>query len=389
VSPAPLGSDTVAGDVLFLHASDEAYGADRVLLEMALGLRERGWRPRVILPRDVAPGWLSAQLAEAAVPTQRLDLAVARRRYLDPMRLPAYLLALLRARAAIRHIARQRAPAVIHVNTSALLVAAILGRPARARLVWHVHEIVVRPLLLAWLFRVLPPLTADRVIAISEAVRRHLTPAGWFRDRVVRVYNGLPDRPTAPFAPLVGSRPVVAFVGRLNRWKGQDVFVEAAVKLVNRHPEARFVIAGDAPPGEERRVEELGTQIRDAGVDDRVELLGFVPDGAAVLDAAAIAVVPSVWPEPFGLTVLEAMRAGCATVATNHGGAAELIEDGRTGLLVPPADVESLAAAIGRLLDDPGLRARLGAAAREHVSATFGVERMLDDIEAVYRALLA
>ena len=379
---------TPAGAVLLLHGSDEAYGADRVLLQLATGLQQRGWEPRVVLPDDVPPGWLSAQLAAAGIPTDRLALAVARRRYLAPLQIPAYVVRLFRARAAVRRLVEQQPVAIIHVNTSALLVAAVLGRPRGARLVWHVHEIVVRPRLLAWIFRLAPTLTADRVIAISEAVRRNLTPGRLLRGRVSRIYNGLGERTPSPLPELAGPGPVVAFVGRLNRWKGHDLFVEAAIRLANRHPSARFVIAGNAPPGEERRVEELRAQIRDAGVGDRVSLLGFVPDGAAVLEAATIAVVPSTWPEPFGLTVLEAMRAGCATVATNHGGAAELIDHERTGLLVPPADVPALAAAIHRLLDDPAFRERLGAAARAEVTERFRADGMIDSVAALYRSVL-
>jgi glycosyltransferase involved in cell wall biosynthesis len=202
------------------------------------------------------------------------------------------------------------------------------------------------------------------------------------------VYDGMPAREPDPLPALAGDRPVVAFVGRLNRWKGHDVFVEAIARLADRHPNARFVIAGSAPPGEEGRREELDARIRELGIADRVEVLGFVPDGAAVFDAARIAVVPSIWPEPFGLTVLEAMRAGCATIATRHGGATELIEDGKTGLLVTPGDVEALASAIGLLLDDAALADRLGAAAREHVTPRFSVGQMLDGVEAEYRKLL-
>jgi glycosyltransferase involved in cell wall biosynthesis len=280
--------------------------------------------------------------------------------------------------AAIRHRAD-----VIHVNTSALLVGAILGRPGGARLVWHVHEIVVRPRPVAWLFRLAPPLRADRVIAISDAVRRHLTPLGRFHRRVTTVHNGLPLRPPTPPADR-HREPLVACVGRLNRWKGQADFLAAAALLAGRFPTARFLIAGDPPPGEPERLAELETQRRAAGLEDRVELAGFVEDGAAIFERAAVAVVPSLWPEPFGLVVLEAMQAGSAVVATDHGGAAEMIEHERSGLLVPPADPERLAAAIARILDNPAFGEALGTAARARAEREFGVAAMLDGIERVY-----
>jgi glycosyltransferase involved in cell wall biosynthesis len=254
--------------------------------------------------------------------------------------------------------------------------------------VWQVHEIVVRPRGMAWLFRMLPPLTADRVIAVSEAVRTHLTPMGRFRRRVVTVHNGLPDRASAPVADLrTEGRPLVAFVGRLNRWKGYDLFVEAVARIADRHATADFVIAGDAPPGEEWRTADLGQRLADAGLEGRVRTLGFVADGAAIADAADIVVVPSRWPDPFPTVVLEAMRAGTAVIASDHGGAPEMIADGVSGILVPPGDVVALADAIGRLIDAPEERARIGSAGRERVASRFTLQAMVDGVEQTYRDL--
>lgn len=375
--------------VLFLHGSDEAYGADRILLDVIVGLSKHGWPIHVLLPDDVAPGWLSASLAAAGIPVERLPLAVARRRHFRLSALPAYVGELSRARRTIRRRARRVKACIIHVNTSALPVAAILGRPGGARLVWHVHEIIVRPRPIAWLFRLLPPLTANRVIAVSAAVRSHLTPLGLFGRRVVTVRNGLAAREPAPMPGLRReNRRLVAFVGRLNRWKGYELFVDAVTRVADRHPDVDFVVAGDAPPGEAWRTDDLDRRIAEAGLGGRIRALGLVPDGASVSEAADIVVIPSTWPEPFGLVALEAMRAGRAVVAAAHGGIPEIVEDQVSGVLVPPGDVAALASAIGSLLDDPQRMAALGAAARDRVETVFAVDRTVDEVERVYRALL-
>lgn len=373
--------------ILILHGSDEAYGADRILLEVVRGLTAGGRQAIVLLPDDTSPGWLSAELGALGVPIRRLDLAVARRRYLRPAGLARYLRSLLKARKAIRRLAVAHGATVIHVNTSALLVGGLLGHPGGARLLWHVHEIVVRPRLLGWLFRLVPPLTGDRVIAVSDAVRQHLTPGGLFRGKVVTVHNGLPERSPAPHPGIVHTGPVVAFVGRLNRWKGHEVFVDAAARVAVSDEEVRFVIAGDAPAGEEEREAALDRQVAAAGLSSRIQRLGFVADGAAVLEAADVAVVPSTWPDPFPTVVLEAMRAGCAVIASDHGGAPEMIESGVSGILVPPGDAGALADAIVRLLEEPDVRTAMGNAARARFEREFRVERMVAEVEAVYRDL--
>ena len=373
---------TSARSVLFVHPADEPYGADRILLLAADGLLARGWSVRVLLPDDVEPGWLSSQLAARGIETRRGPLGAARRRYFTPTGVPRYIGELARARRFVRRAARRWAPSVIHVNTTALLVGAILGRPGGARLVWHVHEIVVRPRAIASLFRVAPLATADRVIAVSDAVSRWLGSVPLQRARVTTIRNGIPRRPLDRSAR--GGRPRVAYVGRLNRWKGYEVFVGAVAILAARFPEVDFLVVGDPPPGEEWRRDDLDRRLAAWGIADRVEVLGFREDVPALLDTVDIVAVPSTWPDPLPTIVLEAMRAGSAVVASDHGGAPEMIEDGRSGVLVPPGDAAALADAVAALLRDDDRRVEMGSRAAERVASVFGVDRFVDDLVAVY-----
>jgi glycosyltransferase involved in cell wall biosynthesis len=261
-------------------------------------------------------------------------------------------------------------------------VGAVLGRPDGVHLVWHIHEIVIRPRILSWVFRLAPTLMADHVIAISRAVRDHVSPGGFGRGKVTVVWNGIEDHPAAPIDG--GAAPVVAFIGRLNRWKGYDVFVDAIAQIASTFPEARFMVAGDPPPGEEWRTTALADRLSRLGIADRVEIVGFESDVPALLERVAVVVTPSKWPEPFGLVTLEAMRAGRAVIATAHGGALDLITPGTSGLLVPPGDSAALAAAMAALLDDPALRTRLGTAARRRAQTHFSDDRFVTGIERVY-----
>lgn len=379
-----IGQHATVTSVMIVHPSDEPYGSDRVVLRLARGLVERGRQVAVLLPDDQPPGWLTERLTESDIAVVRGPLAPARRRYLAAVRLLAYPRSVWRARDFIRREAVGRGVGIIHLNTSSLLVGLVLGRPAGARLVWHVHEMVLLPRLLGWVFRVGPLLGADRVIAVSHAVARHLGRFGRAKVRVV--WNGIEHRPAPPRRSR-NARITVAFVGRLNRWKGYEVFVTAAQRVAHSDPSARFLMAGDPPAGEEWRAADLARRVADAGIADRVRILGRVDDAAHVFEAAGIVAVPSTWPDPCPLVILEAMQTGCAVVASAHGGALELVEEGRTGLLVPPNDAVALAEAILGLVRDPQLRRRLGDAARRRVADSFTVERFLDGVEAVYAEL--
>lgn len=182
---------------------------------------------------------------------------------------------------------------------------------------------------------------------------------------------------------------VVAFVGRLNRWKGADVFLKSIFELAPTHPEARFVFAGDAPPGEEWRRDELDRRVSDAGLRDVVRFEGFRADIPLLMSTSDIVVVPSIWPEPFGLVTAEAMRAGCAIVASDHGAAPELLDGGRCGVLVPPNDAHALAFAIDRLLRQPALREQYGRLAKQRFESEFSKDRFTSQLLSIYEELIS
>ena len=372
--------------VLFAHPSDEAYGADRVFLTTVMAAVADGRVVRVLLPDDTAPGWLSERLNAMGVLVKRGPLAPARRRYLRIRALPAYAMSLLRAARFMRQEALALGAAVIYVNTSSLLVAAFVGRPGRAHLVWHIHELVMRPRFAAWIFRFAPVVGADCVIAISDAVRAHLTPAGLGKRKVVRIYNGIDAAKYRLLADRAIGHPRIAFVGRLNRWKGYEVFLRAASQVAAEFPTARFQFFGAPPPGEEWRAIALVADIQRLGLAACTDVFGFQSDMPTVLGSIDIVVAPSLWPEPFGLALLEAMSAGCAVVGSDSGATPELVDNGRSGLLVAPGDVDALAHALRILLQDPDFRQRLGTHARERAES-FSESTFVSEVQRILRKL--
>lgn len=154
---------------------------------------------------------------------------------------------------------------------------------------------------------------------------------------------------------------VVGIVGRLQPWKGQHVFLEAAARVAPLHPDARFAVVGGAVMGWEEAdypasLEQLAAE---RGISDRVHFAGHQDDVYAWFDALDVVVHASV-DEPFGLVVLEAMALGKPVVAARSGGPIEIVEHERTGLLASPTDPTEIATEVGRLLADPDLAEQLG-----------------------------
>jgi glycosyltransferase involved in cell wall biosynthesis len=188
---------------------------------------------------------------------------------------------------------------------------------------------------------------------------------------------------------IAAERPAVALVGRVSDWKGQDVLIRALAEAPLVERGAVALLAGDPAPGAGELPHRLEMLAGGLGVAERVRWLGFRADVDDVWAAADVAVVPSTRPEPLGLVAMEAGAAGLPVVASAHGGVAEVVRDGETGLIVPPGDALALASAVRLLADDPGLAARMGAAARERVAEHFGVDRMLAELQDLYDELAA
>ncbi|MCG3135605.1 MAG: D-inositol-3-phosphate glycosyltransferase [Planctomycetes bacterium] len=177
----------------------------------------------------------------------------------------------------------------------------------------------------------------------------------------------------------------VAMTGTLLRWKGQDVFLDAAAAVARSVPDARFLlIGGDAPDAAPGFAAALRAQAAALGIAERTSFLGRRDDVARLLRGADAAVHCSRSAEPFGLVVGEAMATGLPVVASSLGGPSEQIRDGATGLLSPPGDADALARAILRLADDADLRARLGAAARADVAARFSSEAYAERVDRAF-----
>ncbi len=200
-------------------------------------------------------------------------------------------------------------------------------------------------------------------------------PAAVSGDRIARLARAwrLPD-----------AAPVVMLPARLSRWKGQSVLIRAMAAM--QHDTALCVLLGDGRPG---FVRELTEHAHRLGVADRLRLVGHCDDMPAALKLATVAVSASTAPEGFGRAVIEAQAMGCAVVASNHGGAAETVQDLVTGWHVPPGDPQALAAVLDHALAmRPDDLAALGARARASVLEYYTVARMQAATLDVYRELL-
>jgi glycosyltransferase involved in cell wall biosynthesis len=222
---------------------------------------------------------------------------------------------------------------------------------------------------------------AARVIAVSQAVAKELRAAGIIREEQIAVIpNGVDiDRFNRKCAES-HSGLLVGSIGELRTLKRHDDFIRAAARIAARFPEAQFVLAGT---GEGR--EQLEQLVGELRLSDRFRFLGWVEEAEKLLCAMDVFVSASET-ESFGLAIVEAMAAETAVVATATEGAREVIEDQKTGLLVPIGDVDRIAEAVISLLADADRRKTIATHAKLAANERFSLTRMVDEIERIYLA---
>ena len=365
-------------------------GAERSTVDIAKALTAEGFRALVVSEG----GRMEQELIAAGGELIRMPVVSKQ---------PARILSNARALA---NIIRGKNIALVHARSrapawSALIAARRTGIP----FVTTYHGIYnARGPLKRWYNSVMA--RGDAVIANSEWTARHILSTYGFPPKLLTVIPRGVDLGYFAPARVAGSRiaairegwragdseRIILLPGRLTRWKGHLVLVEALAMLrrEGRLPDGvRAVIAGD-PQGRQSYAAEIVDMIEKNALEDRVLLAGHVADMAAAYLAADIVVSASTDPEAFGRVPPEAAAMGRPVIATDHGGARETVLPGKSGLLVEPRNPVALAEALANLLArSPRELAAMGSAGRAHIEASYSVERMQRETLKLYRALLA
>ena len=375
--------------VLFVDHTGQIGGAELILLDVVEGRS----RSSAFLFED---GPLRTALAE-----RKLNLIISKwGRGLSQFRRDSSWFAavplMARLAAIVAELARAaRSHDVVYANSQkAFVLASIAGLFVRRPLIWHLHDII-SPDHFGVVQRrtqvLLANARATKVIVPSQAAATAFSEAGGRRDLVEVVPNGLvlPPEPRTS-AELrrsldLPTRPLVGVFSRLARWKGQHVLLEAIASL----PDVGCIIVGDALFGEQAYAAELKQMVLARGLADRVHFLGHRNDVPKLMMAVDAMVHPSIDPEPFGRTLVEAMLARVPVIATNAGAAPDILQGGRAGTLVPPNDPAALARAIATVLAKPATLQNQLAYALARAQAEYSVTRMLDTIDLVIRKVQA
>jgi glycosyltransferase involved in cell wall biosynthesis len=338
-----VSNDTSRQTVLLVHPGAELFGSDRMLLESAIGLVERGARVVVALPSS---GLLVQELVAAGAEVVIVPMLVLRKVLLTPRGLPRLFRDTFRGLGAAWRLIGRLRPDVVYVSTIIIPQWPLVARLRRTRSVSHVHEAEASGNRLVNGILYSPHLASHRTLVNSrfslDTIRAAL-PALARRSHVV--YNGVasPPHPLAP-RPRVERALRVLYVGRLSPRKGPDLVIDAASRMHAAGRPVDVTLLGAVFEGYEWFERDLRQQAAEAGVP--VDFAGFHPDIWPFLAEADVLVVPSRVDEPFGNTAVEGILALRPVIASDSSGLREAAGGYATAQLITPGDPDSIAAAL-------------------------------------------
>lgn len=367
-------------NVLFVHSSSELYGSDRSLLNIVKNIDKSQYRVYVILPH---PGPLAEEMkAIEGVKVDIFEVAVLRRKNLSLKGSISYLIHFSKSMRFLKVYIKKFNIDIVDTNTAVIFPGAIAAKKLGKKSIWHIREIIKSNLENTVVSFVMDKY-ADLIVANSKATGDALKVP---QSKVRVVYNAVDEKQI--ICKIPHKQISIGMAGRINRWKGQKLFVDMAGIVHQEHPEAVFLIAGDAYIGESYLEDDLRAYIEKKSLKNTVKLLGRVTNMDGFYRSLDIFVLPSIQPEPFGLVIIEAMEYGLPVVATNHGGPTEIITDGKDGYLVDYANAYEMAEKILKLLDDEIHRSNIGEAGLKMKRERFSVSAMVKGIETVFEEAL-
>ncbi len=376
--------------ILYLHAGAEMYGADKVLLELIKGLDSKEFEAHVILPND---GVLVEALRQVGAQVSVLDYPILRRKYFNPKGIADYIRSYNFYAKQIALYAREHSIDMVHNNTAAVLEGIYLKRKLKLPLIWHVHEIIVKPKAISDFINMLMGRYADKIVTVSQAVANHIKQSPFIKDSQVEViYNGVDN---AVYYPMDASSIrekfdiaqdalVIGMVGRVNAIKGQNDFIEAVEPLLEKNEKVVAFLAGGVFPGEEWRLEELDKRIASSSVVSQIHRIDYYDKTSELYNMFDIFVLPSIKPDSLPTVVLEAMACSKPVVGYNNGGIAEMVVDGKSGCLVKPNRPQELSNAISLLLDSSEKREKFGRVGYQRQKELFSLESYIKNFSEFY-----
>ena len=385
--------------ILFIHQSAELYGSDKTILMFISNLDKSKYLPVVILPFD---GPLKREFEKNNIKVIIAPVLKLYRKMFSPKNLIKFFKEYKEGIQMLDKLNQEYDFKLVYSHTLAALIGILFAQKRNIKHLWHVQEIIARPKIFNFAFKNILAFKNNHKIVYDSKETMDF----WIKDNATLtaksefVWNGIDVANKIDYSQAAinsvrkdyffsnDDEIVIALVGRINSWKGQQLLLKAFHILSKNHSNIKLVFIGSPPPNQEVFEINLIEKIKEFQLGQRVLIIPFQEEIGKFWDSIDIAVVPSTEPEPFGMVVIEAMLASKPVVASNHGGPTEIVLDNETGFLFEPNNEDSLAMALEKLIYNPELRKTFGAKGNQRAKAVFSLDSHVQHFEKIFEELL-
>ncbi len=379
--------------ILFIHQSADLYGSDKTLLYLVDKIRP-DYKAIVVVPCE---GELTTILREKKIQVIINPVIKISRGLFNPKGLLTLPFIINKAVKQLKKQLKNEKIAIIHSNTLAVLLGGFYSKKHKIKHIWHVHEIIKKPKIVAKAFPIIVNYFSDIVVFNSKASYEHLTKGKkQLKAKSQIILNGI-DRNTTYtnietitkirksfFSDSTKETIILGLVGRISKHKGQQLLLNAFEELSKEHPSIKLVFIGATIESQKYLLVDLKNAIKHKNLIEKVSIVPFQKNIWQYYDSLDIVIVPTTDPEPFGLVALEGMLAQKPVIAANHGGLKEIITHNETGLLFEPNNEKDLAIKIESILANTEKYKSIAQAGEKHAKTAFSLRNYIEAFKKLY-----
>ena len=327
--------------LLLLHSSNDLYGASKIFLQLIDLLTKNGFDVHIIIPEK---GMLDDFLIKKDIKIEYFELGVLRKKYLNPLGLINRAAANVKAIAFLSDYIKDHSIDLVYTNTSTILCGGIAAKRTGVPSLFHIHEIPTGNKLYEFLSGKIINWYSSKVLTVSNSVKQH-----WLKyiddKKITRIYNGIILRESDSIIKLERDQDdfVITSVARIIPYKGHSYLIDIANKLIKKSSKFKFLIVGDTLSSYVSYEKSVKQKVKDLGLENQIKFLGFRNDISSILKQSDLFIHPAIAPDPLPTVLFESLHNDLPSVATNLGGAIEILDNGNNGLLIPYNDPKKAA----------------------------------------------
>jgi len=328
--------------ILILHSSNDLYGASKIFLQIIELLKSNGHQIHVVLPSKGPLDKLISQIKGTHV--SYYSLGVLRKKYLNPLGLINRLVANVKAIKFLSKYIKDHSIDLVYTNTSTILCGGIAAKKNGVPSIFHIHEIPTGNKLYEFLSGKIINWYSSKVLTVSNSVKKH-----WLKyigdKKITTIYNGIVFKKTDSIIKLERDQDdfVITSVARLIPYKGHSYLIDIANELIKKSTKFKFLIVGDTLSSYVSYEKSVKQKVKDLGLENQIKFLGFRNDVSSILKQSDLFIHPAIAPDPLPTVLFESLHNDLPSVATNLGGAIEILDNGNNGLLIPYNDPKKAA----------------------------------------------